>query len=208
VDRQDQRGHVGGAVTPARWVVWARKHRDGECRLGPLLNVARQFQLLKGVPRAAGFPSDAAMAMEPDHPNDMVLTDALFNNDRLIVASERLREVFTSRGAPAIEILPLGILDHRGRPAAAPYAILHPVDPVDCLDLAQCGPKRSSIDPAKITDVARLVLDDARVDPDRLIFRPLGFPNATLVRRDVAEAISAAGLTGMRWVELDAYPER
>ncbi len=194
-------------MSQSRYLVWSAGRFPGGCVLLPLAGVERTFRLLDGEALLAGFPSDATFSMDPDLPDDMLLTDALTNVDMLIVASPRLKEIFEARAAPSLEYLPVTILDHRGLPAEPGYFILHPTDPVDCLEVDQCGVTRSSIDPSTIDDVERLVLDERRIPSDRLLFRPLGFPRAHLVRRDVAEEITRQGLTPIRWVELSDYPE-
>lgn len=188
-------------------VIWGRERVDGACMLYKLSGVEKVFQLLDGIPRAAGFPADATYAMDPNFPDDMLLTDSLNNPDMLIVVSEPFRQLIASKATRGVEYLPVAIIDHKGKVAGRCY-IVHPIEPLDCLDLDRCEPRRSRIVKTMIDDVKRLVLDDAKIDPERALFRPRGFPRVVLVRRDLAEAITASGFTGTRWVELDAYPER
>ncbi|MGK3961292.1 DUF1629 domain-containing protein [Sorangium sp. So ce1667] len=194
-------------MSRSSYVIWGRERVDGACMLYKLSGVEKVFQLLNGVPRAAGFPGDATYSMDPNFPDDMLLTDSLNNPDMLIVVSERLRQLIASKATRGVEYLPVTIIDHKGK-AAGRYTIVHPIEPLDCLDLDRCEPRRSRIVKTMIDDVKRLVLDDSKLDPERALFRPLGFPRVVLVRRDVADAISAGGFSGTRWVELDAYPER
>lgn len=192
---------------PSNYVIWAHGLVDGGCVLGALAGVERRFDLLAGVPRAAGFPLNASFAMDPEYPDDVTLTDSLFNTDMLVIASGRLATLFDERAAPALERLPVTIFDHRGRSVHMPYFILHPLEPVDCLVLDRCGAKRSRITPSMIKEIRHLVVDEARIPANRLLFRPLDFPRVTLIRRDVAAEIDSRGFNGMRWVELDNYPE-
>jgi hypothetical protein len=41
----------------------------------------------------------------------------------------------------------------------------------------------------------------------RHIFRDSRFTRVTFIRRDLAEAISAKGFTGLRWIEIEDYPQ-
>ena len=53
----------------------------------------------------------------------------------------------------------------------------------------------------------KLVLRPDAVPANRSLFRLKGLWNVALVSRPLANAISAAGFSGVRWLELSAYPE-
>ena len=63
------------------------------------------------------------------------------------------------------------------------------------------------LDPHSFGAIAKLVLDEARVPRGHQIFRMPGYRNLVFVRRDLAEAISARGLSGIRFIELAAHRE-
>jgi hypothetical protein len=189
------------------FVVWTDDPVPHGCRLSRFEGVEDSWELNKGVPRAADWTGEAVFRMDPESPHDMALADSLENSFLLLVVSERLADLVAARRPPDVEALPVTVLDHRGRPARQTYRILHPTHPVECLDIARCGAERSELDPESINAVERLALDAARLDPERLIFRPLGFYDVTLVRRDLAQAITDAGITGVCWIEVRDYPE-
>jgi hypothetical protein len=186
-------------------VVWKKKAEPHGVVLHELLGVEDTWELLEGVPRAATFPADASFTMHPDFPRHLRFTDALLNTDTLLVASLRLKEFREARAVRFIEYLPVTIVDHRGRPAPPPYFIVHPIEPVDCLDLDACEPEWSRVDPESIQRVKRLAIDERRLDERRDLFRPKSFYDVILASRGLAQAIDAAGFTGVRWVELADY---
>ena len=188
----------------ANFVVWKNVRVPHACNLTDF-NVQNTFPLRWGEPLAESFPPDAALAMHPDDPYDTLLVDSLANTELLVIGSQRLAELFRSRAVPCVEYLPVTVFDHKGRPTKPAYFILHPVQPVDCLDLERCGPAYSEILNYVIDRVSRLVIDEARIPADRVFFRCRGFYRAILVRRDFAAAISAAGMTGVRWLELEDF---
>jgi hypothetical protein len=190
------------------YVVWAlSKEVKYACVLGDLVGVDRVFELNKGVPRAAGFPSDVQFKMNPDFPNDTVLTDSLINADRLIVGSMRLKKFLESAVPKHMEYLPVTIVDHKGKTASRDYFIVHPVSPVNCLEAEKSGAKYSRIVKGKIQSIERLVIDPGRIDPDRQLWRLDGFFDVVLAHRNLAERITSEGFTGIRWIELSNYPE-
>lgn len=187
------------------YVVWRSGGVAHACVLDGLEGVEGQYGLNVGEPRAALFPDDASFSMSQDYPYEMVLTDSLVNIDFMIVASPRLRRFLEARGLAQVEYLPVAIHDHRGR-LAGEYFIVHPLEPVDCLDIPACGGTFWSVDPANMLSVERLAIDPAKIPPGRELFRPRSFYEVILVRRELADAIDAAGFTGIRWLDTEDYP--
>lgn len=191
----------------SEWVVWTLKAEPGGCVLAQMTGFDTMWELTSGAPLASRFPSDVTYRMHPDFPYDIGLDDNVINSDRLIVASPRLRRFLEERKVPCVEYLPLTILDHRGRVATCDHVIVNLLEPIDCLDRTASGATFSLINPANISDVDRIVLNTAPIDPKREIFRPSGLNKAILTRKHLADAIDQAGFTGVRWLELSNFPE-
>ncbi|HLU46458.1 MAG TPA: DUF1629 domain-containing protein [Planctomycetota bacterium] len=188
-------------------LIWWPKNVRHAASLEPLEGFEDTFDLLDGVPCAKRFPDDALFRMDPELPDDTLLTDNLVNKDRLLVVSEKMKGLLERLKIKKVEYLPVAILDHRDRPVREKYFIAHPVDPVDALDVDASDVEWSLIDDSLIDDVGTLVLDEEQLDPKRQLFRLKSFSRLILVHRAVAEAIDKEGLTGVRWVELSDYPE-
>ena len=56
-----------------------------------------------------------------------------------------------------------------------------------------------------IDKVKKLVLDKDKIDPSRHLFKLKSFYDCVVVRRDLADAISKQGFTGIKWVECEKY---
>ena len=192
---------------PSSYVIWEQEIVEGACALSGLKGYAEDWKLLYGEPVADAFPGKASFSMNPDYPHDIALTDSLYNIDMLIVASAALRGVIEAEAPAQVEYVPVPIYNHKKRAIQEPYALVHPIDPVDCLVLDACKPTYGKIQKTEIDRVKKLVIDEARIPADRLLFRPKGYVRVILVHRRLADKIDAAGLTGMRWVELHHHPE-
>jgi hypothetical protein len=190
------------------YVVWTRDILDGAVALARLTGFEDDWQLMDGVSLPAGLPAKARFPMDPDYPDDVMLTDNLYNIELLIVASQKLRDLVESADPAKVEYLPVPIVNHKKRAIKEPYFIMHPIEPVDCLVVDACDPTWDSIDKTAITRVKQLVVDAQRIPADRLLFRPKAFPDAILTHRRLADKIDAAGCTGVRWVEIANFPER
>jgi hypothetical protein len=194
-----------GIFMKANFVLWTAKDLPNACCLHQLKGVDDTFELVEGIPRVANFPADATYPMHPDFPHDTLLTDNLLNTDRLIVASRRLKEFLESQALTHVEYLPVTILNHKNRPASKDYFIVHPIDPIECLDEKASGAQRSNIDTDTIQKLKRLVIDEAKIEPTRSLFRAKHFPKVIFVRRTLADTIDATNFAGIRWMELDEF---
>jgi hypothetical protein len=122
-----------------------------------------------------------------------------------IVASKGLQEFLEKQGVPNVEYLPVVIVNLKGKTVSKDYFIVHLIEPVECLDLDKCEPTWGEVDETSIDEVKHLVIDETRVDPVRQLFRPKQFHQVILARRTLAEAIDAAGFTGIKWIELGKF---
>ena len=191
----------------SNYVIWKFASYPGACVLQDLTGIDATFRLNNGTSFAADMPSGMAFHMNPDFPNDLALGDSLLNSDMLVIGSRRLRDFLAQRDIAKLEFLPTGVVDHKGREASADYFVIHPIEPVDCLDRQQSVYKASPLNKAKIREISKLVLNESAIPEDRQIFRIAGYWNLTLVRRDLAEALLAGGFSGIRFIELSAHPE-
>jgi hypothetical protein len=170
-----------------------------------LQEVEDDYELLKGVSRAVDFPSDAYFQFSPDFPRDILLEDFIKNENKVLVASERARELLESSASKNNEFLPVTIVDHKGRGLPEPYYIVHQVELQPCIDEAASEFEENAIDPERIYYMDRLVLDETRVDPEVSLFRMARFAKVPVFRRDLAERIQAAGLTGIVFEEIEGW---
>lgn len=192
------------------YVIWDSEVITNACVLYDLKGVDKILDLKRGISKASDFPSDAAFTMNPDFPNNTLLVDNLINTDMLIVVSLRLKAFLDARSLMNVEYLPVAILDHKGKIASKKYFIVNPIEPVECLDLDKSGAKLGLIGSSKneVTMVDRLVFDEERIDKVRELFKPKLFYRVTIATRDLAAAIDAEKFSGIRWINIEEYPER
>jgi hypothetical protein len=179
----------------------------GGCSLKDFEGLETKASLHLGRPLAAEWPGDVLFRMDPDFPKDLLLTDSLLNSDQCLVVSARLRAALEALQLVRVEYLPVSIIDHKGRKAPAPYVIVHPVEPVDCIDRDASGVKISRITPGKVSSLKRLVIDASRVPPERTMFRLKDLWGPIVVRKPVADALTRGRFTGVTFIEPAAYPE-
>jgi hypothetical protein len=131
----------------------------------------------------------------------MKLDDFVANLWSWILCSERARAVI-AKECGNVEIYPAEFLDHKKRPVALPYFLVHPVGTVDCVDLRQSKytPDRAWKD--KVLTFYKLVLDERRIPPDAKLFRMKEMPEAIIIRSDLVEKLQAVGATGFALKEL------
>lgn len=191
----------------SNYVIWAHKPVRGQCELSGMKGYPEDWKLIYGQSVADVFPAGVLFSMDPDNPTNTALSDSLGNIDRQIVASRRLLGLIESLQIPALEFLPISILNHKNRLIPEPYTIIHPIQPIDCLVVDACVPVWSVVNSSRIDRVKHLIIDESKIDPLRLIFRPKFYFKVILIHRKLAAQIDAAGFTGSRWIELSEWPE-
>jgi hypothetical protein len=191
----------------ASYVIWKYKHVRSAVVLKKMTGLEDVYRLKDGVPLVEELSGPVSFHMHPDFPNDLLLLDNVRNIDKAAVTSRRLKEAIESRNIPHLEYLPVTIVDHKRRAASKDYFIVHQLEPVDCLDREESDFVMSDIVPDEVDTVRKLVLDEKRIPGDRQIFRLKGFGDIILVRRDLADVLSAGPFTGLTWLDIRNYPE-
>lgn len=187
------------------FVMWESARVSHAVHLDVIQNFTESQYFVLGRSFAGKFPENVQFAMDPDRPRDTILTDSLRNIDSLLVISERLRDFLEQRKVKCVEYLPVAILDHKGKPVASKYFIAHTLDDLDCLDVARAQPLYSEIRKASITLVKHMAFDEARIDPERELFQVKNLDGFTFATRELADAITAAKFTGIKWLPIADY---
>ena len=177
---------------------------DGICKLNNLTGVEDDFEIDDGVPRLAGWPDAASAAMDPRFPKDVGFADSLYGSGYVAI-SLNTRRFLEKEGVNKIEFLPIKIINHKGRVAADEYFVVNPLELVDCVDKVASEVEMDTIDEGAISSCAQLVLSEDAISPELKLFRAALWSGLILIRRDLAERMTGAGLTGMKFIEPHAY---
>jgi hypothetical protein len=149
------------------------------------------------------WPSEAYFEMNPDRPKDVKLGEQHSNREQMVVIGSRLSEFVRGLKDRSVELLPVKILDHKGRVASRDFNIVHTARVLDCLDTAASGAVWNPIDPEQMVSWGTLTLrDDDRDFPT--IFRLKQIPSLIFVNEQVAEAIQDMGLKAPYFEALDS----
>jgi hypothetical protein len=192
---------------PHDYLVWKYQSVPGACILQDLDGFEDTFRLGQGEPLAETFPADVRFHMNPDFPTDLLLVDNLENTDLCLVVSAKLREALEKQKLSDVEYLPVSIINHRGRVASKDYSIVHPLNPVDCIDRGKSVFKENRIIPGRIDRFKKLVVNRAQIPEDRRLFYMKDFSDIAVVRSDLAKALDAGAFRGLGWQPLAQYPK-
>ncbi|WP_437963986.1 DUF1629 domain-containing protein [Sorangium sp. So ce260] len=180
------------------------RHIDGTCKILEVEGVEDAFELAEGVSRAAGWPGDARCRMDPRKPKDIALADSLLGA-KLLVVSGRVKKALEDAGESNVELLPIAIINHKGRTASADYFIVNPQDVCDCIDVARSGVEWNELDPDSICACDSLVLRQDAVPASYKVFRLRSWRNLIVIRRELADSMLAQGLSGLSFIEPSEY---
>lgn len=186
-------------VDPSNYVVLDYKPNDDSFVLGKLSRVPQRYELVEGEPRSADFAEGVTHTVSDDYPKDIGLLDVFRSPNLVCLISQRLQQFLQDKALKNVEFLPVTLLNHRQKPTA-PYFLLHPIHPIDCLDKAASRAKPSAGDPTYVGDIDSIVVRPEKIDLDLQILKIKGLYEEIVFRRDLALEIDAGGFTGFGWI--------
>lgn len=185
--------------------IWNAFRSPGICLLGKVEGYEATWRFIGGKPLADTFPTGVRFHMRETSPTDIKLADSLVNLDRAIVVSKALVDYLEGKKLPAVEYLPVSIVNHKGRVASADYFVVNVLAVQDCLDLQKSEPNYNKINPTRIDGVKRIVFDPSKMDPAFPLFRAKGFNRVLFVESKMADAIDGQGFSNTEFLPLDEY---
>lgn len=168
-----------------------------------LEGVEDSYDMVDGKSFKDRFPSAATFRFDPDVKKNTVLPDCLINVESMMVCSERLKNFIQNKNPDKVEYLPVKIFDLANKEIAASYFIIHPIDPPACIDFSTSEVTWSKQDPQSIRYYKHLEIDENKIAPTRLLFRPKACPGVILLQREFAIEMIEGGFTGMGWREIE-----
>jgi len=174
-------------------------------RFGYIQNYDKSFKLSAGIELSSSFPPDAAYRMHDDFPDNIALSDVLYNPDSQIVISEKVRSFLDTAGVQHIEYLPVKVLNHKGREVKERYFIANMLPLVDCVDLEKTQHEENLLDPDELINIRNLTVHEDKIPADFQLFRLKAISGAMLIHRALAQKLKAAGFRGFATPELSEY---
>jgi hypothetical protein len=173
-------------------------------RLGPVVNMPKEYQLEEDVSLEGELPLDVHFNMMDGY--GLQLRDVLNCESNALVISEAVKNFLDGREDVGNAETPrVNIVDHEGKVLDEPYYLLHLRRHQDCIDEEQTEVERWAVDPESFQFVYDLTLNESRIDPDVTLFRLKRYPYPIIIRRDLAERIDATDLTGLTFREIEEY---
>ncbi|OZG70967.1 hypothetical protein BTA51_22945 [Hahella sp. CCB-MM4] len=171
-------------------------------------DVIAGYKFRKAVSLVKEFPALPGYSMDPEFPDNRLLTDSLDNTDELLIFSEALTDIVKSLEQENIELLPVKILDHRGKVASEKYNIINVVGTVDCIDWDNSKYVVSPMDSDELHRIKKLVLIESNIPQGTHILRLHKKPGQILVSEKFKQSVETLGLTGMRFVATEDFKGR
>jgi hypothetical protein len=189
----------------SKFVIFRGPYRSEFCILGFIKGFENNYKLSKGHSVAKEWPDDVTFLMDPDFKKRIKLSDNLVNGNGYIIASPKLQDFLKKKEVPNIEFLPVQIVNHKKKVETTEYALVNQVTMQDCVDTKKSDLVWNKINPDDVSIVKKLVLNEGKVDPRASLFRMKHVVDLIIVRRDLADAITAEGFTGIEFIEIDEY---
>lgn len=174
-----------------------------DARAASLDRLADYVKNIDDLDNATGIGTGSAPAEVPlsDDDGDM-LVDLVNNTSSALIMSDKALGVLQEEGelSSDVEIVPIKILDKRGRPVPKQYAIVNPLTTVDCLDVSKSDAVVA--DDGEVLSLYEINIFKDKIPDDARFFRIGEFPGYVLLRGDLLHALQSKGLTGLRGVAM------
>jgi hypothetical protein len=165
----------------------------------------RKYQLLKGISRLSGWPTDLAARFSDDRPEGMRLTDWVLTPFGWLLISDRFKKLVEGTGVSNVEYLPIKMKNHKKKVVSDSYWIVNFLVLVEAVDRSKSAFEIDAAEDDKIFRFDRFVLRTEVEEKGPPVFRLKEQPQLVLVREDLATQINGAALTGLRLVETSKY---
>ncbi len=149
------------------------------------------------------FPSNTFFQMSEDYPECLELVDFLHVLEDTLVVSEEARQLLECENVRGLEFIPVRILNHKGRSVKRKYYIANCLNLVDCIDQEETEFEWDTLDESQMEDVVNLTIDESKINQNTALFRMKHLQEFLIVRRELAEKISAVGLVGLAVTEIE-----
>jgi len=153
----------------------------------------------RGEPAAAAFPKGAKAKLT----GGRRLGDLVDNVHQWLLVSQEVVDILLEEPIK-LEVLPISLLDKKGRPVPGRYSIANVLGTVDCLDLEKSEYTEDPMEDGKMMAFDRVILDPKRIPRKPSLFRLKQMPELLVVRSDLVARLEAAGATGVKLLDLDA----
>jgi hypothetical protein len=166
-------------------------------------NLGEDFNFRAGMEAKAW--KDVRFHMDPGFPKQIQLPDYVENLHGHIIVSARFKDLVQRHQSEHLQCLPITIIDHKGRVASTEYWFLNPYRLQDAIDQKASALTWNKIDPTRISGCGRLVLDESRIDQGAHLFRLAHMPTRPVMSATLADAVQAAGMTGVDFESVDDF---
>lgn len=185
-------------------LIWKSVKKPGVCTLLAPHGLTDPWELERGISRAAGWSPDAYCKMNDRYPKDIALADNMHATG-LTVVSRAMKEFLLGADVKDVEFLPLTIINHKGKVAAADYSIVNPIGVIDCIDTKASGATWNDLEPDLMLGCDSLMIQAKKVPATATVFRPKYMPTIILVEGDLTKRMAAAGFSGLNFKKPESF---
>jgi hypothetical protein len=141
------------------------------------------------------YPSGLEFAMTKKE-KGIRIADVIPNACGYFMVSARMKDLLEQHAQVEIELLRFTLLNHKGKVASDDCYIANVIGMVDCVDMGQTQGTPNPMRAGRFMYLRRLVLDEARIPPDRRLFRTRAVPEVLIIRDDLKQVFEREQVTG------------
>jgi len=187
-----------------KYFIWKQEFFDEYVMLkGVIQEIQDEHRLTSGESFKERWSVDACCEYSKDFPNGLQLNDNLIGSLYVIV-SQSLKEFLESNLSNDTELLPLTLINHKGRKEPDPYFVVNPLAIYDCIDQ-----KASELDwdrNANVIDFCDdLVLNESAIPADAHMFRAKYMTENLIISQELKDLLEKESFVGLRFKSAEHY---
>ncbi|CAA0100175.1 Uncharacterised protein [BD1-7 clade bacterium] len=147
----------------------------------------KEYQLVEATSVKQWMKDDLIFVLDIE--SGIKLSDALPNYGNLMILSKKLKEVLQANSGADLEFYSVKLRDKKHRIIDEPYYLAHLLDKQRCVDMGNSLYQMDSINQTQVDKFGKLVLDQSRLDPGKLIFRLEEAQSTVIVAESLVDLI-------------------
>ena len=160
-------------------------------------------EINEGISLLGRWPEGLTLQFSKDRLEGVILTDYIANTINWLIVNEKFKKSLEQLNMDYLEYLPVGFLDHKGRPKKEPYWVVNFTNLFPAVDYERSVYKEVSGGTLDFFKTLVLVEEIEKDGPP--IFCLKEQPAMFFFRQDYKEKIEKLGLTGFRLIPTDEY---
>ena len=159
----------------------------------------------EGIPLKADFNNDVKIYYSQNFPDGKQLYDFVSNILRVLIVSDKVKQLLQNESIENIEYLPLVVCDHKKNVVDDKYWLINLIGGQDVIDMEKSKYVMGSLNETQIKRIKKLVVNEYGVDGNPKLFRANAKRNLFFIHETIKNIFEKNNITGYNVFEADGW---